>query len=129
MDKRRIRNKLEENFDIPREATDEDLKPIIDGFFNEVNHMKILQGINNKNKNTVIFDEYFNNNENFVIVMELCDNNLYNYITIKNGFLKFEEIQQILIQLNNSFRIMVKNKILHKIFLLKQKKIQKYYIN
>ena len=115
MDKRRIRNKLEENFDIPREATDEDLKPIIDGFFNEVNHMKILQGINNENKNnTVIFEEYFNNYDYFVIVMELCNDNLYNYIKKKSNFLKFEEIQQILIQLNNSFRIMVKNKILHR---------------
>ena len=115
MDKRRIRNKLEENFDIPRKATDEDLKPIIDGFFIVVNHMKILQGINNENKNnTVIFEEYFNNYDYFVIVMELCNDNLYNYIKKKNKFLKFKEIQQILIQLNNSFRIMVKNKILHR---------------
>ena len=114
MDKRRIRSKLEDNFNEPREATNEDLKPIIDGFFNVVNHMKILQGINNQNKNTVIFEEYFNNNENFAILMELCDDNLYNYVKKKNNFLKFEEIQQILIQLNNSFRIMVKNKILHR---------------
>ena len=50
MDKKKIRNKLEQDFVTPREATNEDLKPIIDGFFNEVNHMKILQGINNENK-------------------------------------------------------------------------------
>ena len=114
MDKRSIKNKLEQDFNPAREATDEDLKPIIDGFFNEVNHMKILQGINNQNKNTVIFEEYFNNKEYFVIVMELCDDNLYNYITKKNSYLKLKEIQEILIQLNNSFRIMVKNKILHR---------------
>ena len=64
--------------------------------------------------NTVIFEEYFNNYDYFVIVMELCNDNLYNYIKKKSNFLKFEEIQQILIQLNNSFRIMVKNKILHR---------------
>ena len=115
MDKKKIRNKLEQDFVTPREATNEDLKPIIDGFFNGVNHMKILQGINNENKNnTVIFEEYFNNYDYFVIVMELCNDNLYNYIKKKSNFLKFEEIQQILIQLNNSFRIMVKNKILHR---------------
>ena len=115
MDKKKIRSKLEQDFVTPREATNEDLKPIIDGFFNGVNHMKILQGINNENKNnTVIFEEYFNNYDYFVIVMELCNDNLYNYIKKKSNFLKFEEIQQILIQLNNSFRIMVKNKILHR---------------
>ena len=114
MDKDRIRNDLMNKFDEVREATDEDLKPIIDGFFNEVNHMKILHGINNHNKNTVAFEEYFNNNENFVIIMELCDDNLYNYVLKKRDLLKFEEIQEILKQLNNSFEIMVNNKILHR---------------
>ena len=114
MNKDRIKNDLMDQFDEIREPTDEDLKPIIDGFFKEVNNMKILEGINNQNQNTVIFDEYFNNNENFAIVMELCNDNLYNYIKKKSEYLKLEEIQQILIQLNNSFRIMVKNKILHR---------------
>ena len=114
MDKKRIKSDLMDQFDVPREANDNDLKPIIDGFFNEVNHMKILQGINNQNQNTVIFIEYFNTNENFVIVMELCDNNLFEYLMNKGNSLKFEEIQKILIQLNDSFRIMVKNQILHR---------------
>ena len=114
MDKNRIKNDLMDKFDEIREPTDEDLKPIINGFFNEVNHMKILQGINNQNKNTVFFEEYFNNNENFVIIMELCDDNLYNYIIKKNNFLKLEEIQEILKQLNNSFDIIYKKKILHR---------------
>ena len=114
MNKDRIKNDLMNQFDEIREPTDEDLKPIIDGFFNEVNHMKILQGINNQNENTVIFEEYFNNNENFVIIMELCDDNLYNYVINKNDTLKFEEIQEILKQLNNSFHIMDKKKILHR---------------
>ena len=81
MDKRRIKSKLEGNFDDIREATDEDLKPIINGFFNEVNNMTILQGLNNENQNTVIFYEYFNTDDEFVIIMELCNGNLLQYIT------------------------------------------------
>ena len=114
MDKGRIRNHLEQHFDPPREATEEDLKPIIDGFFNEVNHMIILQGLNNENQNTVIFDEYFNTDEEFVIIMELCDTNLFGHVSEKNRGLNSEEIYYILNQLNNSFEIMNKNKILHR---------------
>ena len=115
MDIGRIRSQLEQHFDPPREATEEDLKPIIDGFFNEVNHMIILQGLNNENQNTVIFDEYFNTNEEFVIIMELCDDNLLQYKSeVKKNILNFEEIDDLISQLNNSFEIMVKNKILHR---------------
>ena len=95
-----------------KKPTDDDLNPYFNGYFNEVNHMKILQGINNLNQNTVIFNEYFNTKENFAIVMELCDGNLVDYIKDKD--LKFEEIKKILIQLNNSFEIMYKNNIFHR---------------
>jgi serine/threonine protein kinase len=113
MDKERIKNDLLNDQDEIIPISEEDLKPYIDGFLNEVNHMKILQGVNNQNRNTVIFNEYFNTNENFVIVMELCDDNLFNYISNKN-YLNFIEIQDILIQLNNSFKIMFNNKIFHR---------------
>ena len=95
-----------------KKPNDDDLNPYFNGYFNEVNHMKILQGINNLNQNTVIFNEYFNTKENFAIVMELCDGNLVDYIKDKD--LKFEEIKKILIQLNNSFEIMYKNNIFHR---------------
>ena len=95
-----------------KKPNDDDLNPYFNGYFNEVNHMKILQGINNLNQNTVIFNEYFNTKENFAIVMELCDGNLLDYIKDKD--LKFEEIKKILIQLNNSFEIMYKNNIFHR---------------
>ena len=95
-----------------RQPNDNDLKSYYEGFFNEVNNMKILQGINNENQNTTIFNEFFNTRENFAYVMELCDGNLLDYIKDKN--LNIKEIKDILIQLNNSFAIMHKNKILHR---------------
>ena len=115
MNKNLIKSRLGEQFDPPKNITDEDLKPIIKRYFNEVNNMKTLQGPNNENQNTVIFDEYFNTEEEFVIIMELCDGNLLDYfIKEKKNILNFEEIHDIISQLNNSFKIMVKNKILHK---------------
>jgi len=98
-----------------RQPTDDDLKEYYKGFFNEINNMKILQGINNQNQNTVIFNEYFNTKESFAYVMELCDGNLLDYIEKikKNKDLDIDEIKNILIQLNNSFKIMYENKILH----------------
>lgn len=113
MDKNLIKSKLKQR--LFREITDEDLKPKIERYFNEVNNMKKLQGLNNENQNTVIFDEYFNTEKEFVIIMELCNGNLLDYfLEEKNNELNFEEIHDIIGQLNNSFKIMVKNKILHK---------------
>jgi serine/threonine protein kinase len=45
--------------------------------------------------------------------MELCDNNLEYLLRIKKGF-KPNEIYKIMTQLNNTFRIMVKNEIVHR---------------
>jgi serine/threonine protein kinase len=95
-----------------RKPTNDDLKPYYKGFFNEINNMKILQGKNNQNQNTVIFYEYFNTKESFAYIMEKCDGNLLDYIMDKN--LNIEEIKNMLIQLNNSFKIMHEKKILHR---------------
>ena len=112
IDKDTIKNYWKSHSRVIKNPTDEDLKPFFNGFFNEVNNMKILQGINNENQNTVILYDYFNTKENFAIVVELCDCNLIDYMNNKN--LEFDEIKDILIQLNNSFKIMDKNKILHR---------------
>lgn len=64
--------------------------------------MKILQGQNNENKNTVIFNEYFETEKEFVIIMELCGDNLLRYIKSVN--LDIYIINEILNQLNNSFQ-------------------------
>ena len=107
-----IRNHWKHHTNEIRKINDNDLKEYYKGFFNEINNMKILQGKNNQNQNTVILYEYFNIKESFAYVMELCDGNLLHYIMDKN--LEIEDIKNILIQLNNSFKIMHENKILHR---------------
>ena len=75
--------------------------------------MEIIEGPNRDNKNTVKFYEYFDNKDEFAIVMELCDENLANLLERKGTF-NVGEIYDILTQLNNTFRIMVKNRIGHR---------------
>ena len=78
--------------------------------------MQILEGQNHENKNTVKFYEYYyKQNIEIAIVMELCDENLAKMIGKKeNKKLTFDEIRNILHQLNNTFKIMVNKKIAHR---------------
>ena len=126
-DKNLIRSQLQNRYPHDKNRINEELKKIIEGFYNEVNHMEILQK-NNENQNTAIFDEYFNTEKEFVIIMELCDGNLLNYfLKEKNSKLNLEEIHEIISQLNNSFKIMVENKILHRA--IKPQNILLKYLN
>jgi len=89
------------------------LKNYIDGFIQEFNIMKICSK-NNTNIYSVKCYEYFNTENEFVLIMELCDDNLLNYaIRIKREFTQ-EEILNIMTQLNNTFRIMKDNNIVHR---------------
>ena len=89
------------------------LKNYIDGFIQEFNIMKICSK-NNTNIYSVKCYEYFNTEKEFVLIMELCDDNLLNYaIRIKREFTQ-EEILNIMTQLNNTFRIMKENNIVHR---------------
>ena len=70
------------------------------------------------NENSVKCYEYFNNEDYFTIIMELCDTNLSQVLTdrilkYKKGF-NSEEILEILKQLNNTFKLMKENKIIHR---------------
>ena len=84
----------------------------------EINIMKIIEGKNKDNKNTVKLYEYFNMEKEFVIVMELCDGNLKQYLKKRKNEFNSSEIYELLIQLNNTFRIMYENKIVHRDFKL-----------
>lgn len=129
MEKKKVKDYIKKKLNKIRKITEQDMKPYLDGFLNEVNHMKILQGINNENENTVIFKEYFNTEEEFGIVMELCDSDL----SKNEKKLDYKEIQAILKQLNNSFKIMSENKILHRAIkpgnILIKKKMMKLFLN
>ena len=98
------------------DMTEEDMNKIINNFKDEIKYMKIMEGKNKENINTVKYYEYFNTKDEFVIVMELCDNNLVELVKNKKEGLNIDEIYDILNQLNNSFKIMNenKNKIVHR---------------
>ena len=110
-DKKRIKNDFKRKY--LRFPTEEDIKPYINGFFNEINHIKMVEGENNENNNTIKYYEYYQNEDEFAIVMELCDSNLLNIFADKSEPYSPEEIGNILSQLNNSFIIMNNNKLVH----------------
>ena len=111
-DKKRLIDEYKrKNIKIPTEA---EMKPEIDRFFNEFNNMKIVQGKNNDNEFTVKLYEHFYNNNEFITVMELCDDNLLNVFARKKENFTPEDIFELLTQLNNSFKILADNKLLHR---------------
>ena len=114
-DKKKIKEQLSrELFRIP---TEEDLYPYTSCFDNEVKNMKMMEGYNRENENTVKYYDHFDTENEFVIVMELCDDNLMNVFikrnTQKNPF-NVEDIYEILSQLNYSFRMMVAKQLVHR---------------
>ena len=108
--------KIKENLiDQYEEDIEEQFDLCIKGFKTEFENMKICS-LNNEN--SVKCYEYFNNEDNFTIIMELCDTNLSTVLTKrveKNGKgFNSEEILEILNQLNNAFKVMKENKIVHR---------------
>ena len=88
----------------------------INKLFNEIENMKLIEGKNKENINTVKLYEYFNTEKDFCIVMDLCDINLFQILSNKKsneGFSE-DEIYKILNQLNNTFKIMNENKLVHR---------------
>ena len=97
-----------------RNPTEEEMKPFIKDFYNEMHNMKIIEGKNKDNKNAVKLYEYYDTEDEFGIIMELCDNNLFNVLLINKESFDIEIIKDILTQINNSFRIMINNKLVHR---------------
>ena len=78
---------------------------------NELKNMKICS---NNNDNSVKIYECFHHERKFVLVMELCDNSLQKILDEKKEGYTCEEIYNIINQLNNTFKIMNENKIIHR---------------
>jgi len=78
--------------------------------YNELNNMKICS---EENDNSVKYYEHFHNKDKFIIVMELCDNSLQKILDDRKEGFTSEQIFNIMNQLNNTFKIMNKNKIIH----------------
>ena len=82
---------------------------------NEIKNMKICS--KNNNNSVKIYECYRYKNKlrnEFVIIMELCDDSLQKILDKKKEGFKCEEIYNIMIQLNNTLRIMSKEKIIHR---------------
>ena len=95
--------------------TENEIQNYIDLILKEIKIMQVMEGENHENINTVKFYEYYYmKNVELAIVMELCDENLALMIANNRQNFNFEVIKDILNQLNNSFRIMHKNKIAHR---------------
>ena len=108
INKNEIRTKYREEHLVPID------EKILDNLVNysimQTEMMKLLED-DGLNENTVKFFEYFNTKEEFAIVMEKCDNDLCSdYIKRRDNF---NLIKNILYQINNTFKIMVKNNIIH----------------
>jgi len=78
---------------------------------NEINNMKICS---KENDNSVKYYEHFHYKDKFIIVMELCDNSLQKILNERNKGFTCEQIFDIMSQLNNTFKIMYKNNIIHR---------------
>ena len=91
------------------EQGDGDLEDYIKRLKNEINNMILCE---KNNINSIKFFEYFQKENKFVIVLELCDGNLNKFK--KDKSFNSKQIYEILTQLNNTFKIMRKNKIVHR---------------
>ena len=77
---------------------------------NEVDIMEKM-----KNENSVNIKEVIESNDYYYIVMEYCEYNLEEYINQKRQTpLSINEIKEVLNQLNNTFKLMQKEKIIHR---------------
>ena len=65
-------------------------------------------------KNSVHFYSFFQSPNNYNVVMELCDEDLFKYIKNKKNLLSIEEVRNILLQLNNVFKLMASQRIMHR---------------
>ena len=110
------KNKLREDYkrENYEEPTEDDMKEYYDGFKKEIEYMQIMEGEKKDNVNTVKYYEYFDSPDKFIIVLELCNESLLDYFSRKKEPFSSDEIKELLLQLNNSFKIMSQKKIAHR---------------
>ena len=67
-----------------------------------------------KSNNTVCFIDLIETEFHFYIIMEFCLLNLDDYMKIRNEALSIDEIRELLIQLNNAFKLLNEKKLIHR---------------
>ena len=115
IDLNKLRVNLSYEIDDEKDDIEEHFKLLLNGIKKEFEIMKICS---NDNENSVKCYEYFMNDDKFIIIMELCDMNLLELLMEKKKVYKkyfnSEEILEIMKQLNNTFKIMKENNIIHR---------------
>ena len=82
---------------------------LIDAFWKELDCMKKCEC-----KNSVRLIKPFETQNNFNIIMELCDTDLLIHLNHKSSGFTIDEVRDIFNQLNNVFKIMQRNNIVHR---------------
>ena len=82
---------------------------LIKAFWKEINSMKVCNC-----ENSVRLIQNLETQNNFNIVMELCDTDLLCHLNLCAVPFSVDEVRDTFIQLNNVFKIMYKNKIVHR---------------
>ena len=94
-----IKEIIKDRFDEPKEI----LK-------REVDIMKKME-----NENSINFKEYIESNDYYYIVMDYCEYNLETFLKQKREKpFSINEVKEVLNQLNNTFKLMIKEKIIHR---------------
>ena len=110
IDKEDMRIRLRNNYN--KDNIEEEFKKYIeDKLKNEIDLMRICM---KNNKNSIQFHEFYDTDKEYAIVMELCDGNLQNILNKRNSGFNRDEVLDIIKQLNNTFKIMEENKIIHR---------------
>ena len=110
IDKFVMKERLKMNYN-KEDIEEEFKKEIEDKLKIEVKLMKICM---KDNINSIQFYEFYDIEKEYAIVMELCDDNLHNLLNKKERGFNCEEIIDIIKQLNNTFKIMSNNCIVHR---------------
>jgi len=76
-----------------------------------LNEVEIMKKINTENN--VLINEVINNKEYLYIIMDLCEYNLEDYIKRRKKPISINELKEVLNQLNNTFKIMLNENIIH----------------
>ena len=111
--KDKVTNELRAMKIIDTEGDEEESEREIEQFIKELKNMDKCCN-DYKNIYSIKIYDYFITKYEFIIIMELCDNNLYNYLRNRKKGFSSEEILKIMTQLNETFRIMVKENIVHR---------------
>ena len=82
---------------------------IVNAFFKELECMRICNC-----ENSVRLIKYYETNNNYNIIMELCDGDLSDLLSKKTKGFSAEEIKTIMSQLNNAFKKLSENNLIHR---------------